>query len=112
MTAKAFATTFAALLFSAVSSPLLAQDNMMAEGTMMMEMDPMAEECFTKAHAETDMMKMDTMMSECVAMYPDAAPADCYNHAHMEADAMKMEEMMAACTEKYPDAMAAMTGAM
>jgi hypothetical protein len=112
MTAKTFATTLAALLFAAASTPLLAQDNMMSEGTMMMEMDPMAEECFTKAHAESDMMKMDTMMADCVAMYPDAAPADCYNRAHMETDAMKMETMMADCTAKYPEAMSAMTGAM
>ena len=112
MTAKVFVTSLAALMFAVGAGPLAAQDNMMSEGTMMIEMDPMAEECFTKAHTETDMMKMETMMSECVAMYPDAAAADCYNRAHMETDAMKMDEMMAGCTEIYPEAMAAMAGSM
>lgn len=119
MTSKSLAMALAAfMVLAGLSGPAFAQDAMMSEGAMapmadgMMPMDPMAEECFTKAHAETDMMKMDTMMAECVQMYPDAAAADCYNHAHMETDAMKMDEMMASCTEKYPDAMGAMQTAM
>ena len=112
MILKSLAAPLMALMFAA-SFSASAQDAMapMGEGGMM-PMDPMAEECFTKAHAETDMMKMGTMMDECVAMYPDAAPADCYNHAHMETDAMKMDSMMSECMEKYPDAMNAMTTAM
>ena len=112
MTSKSLTASLAALLL-AVSFSASAQDAMSPMGEDgMMPMDPMAEECFTKAHTETDMMKMGTMMDECVAMYPDAAAADCYNQAHMETDAMKMEAMMADCTTKYPDAMSAMTGAM
>ena len=110
MTARLFVTIIAALMLA--TAPVAAQDNMMSEGSMMMEMDPMAADCFAKAHAETDMMKMEPMMAECVAMYPEAAPADCYNQAQMQTDAMKMDEMMAACTEMYPDAMAAMKGSM
>jgi hypothetical protein len=94
------------LALGLATSPVLAQDTMAMDPAM----DPMATECITKAEAETDAMKMDTMMTECGEMYPEAVAAHCMMKADMEADAMKKEEMAKACTEMYPDAMA--TGAM
>jgi hypothetical protein len=84
-------------------TPAAAQDAM-AGG--MMAADPMATECIDKAEAETDAMKMDSMMTECATMYPDAVAAHCAMKADMETDAMKKTEMMAACDAMMPGAMA------
>jgi hypothetical protein len=90
------------MLALALATPASAQDTMAMDPAM----DPMATECITKAEAETDAMKMDTMMAECGEMYPEAVAMHCMHKAEMETDAMKKEEMAKACTEMYPDAMA------
>ncbi len=94
---------FALALFAA---PAQAQ-NAMAPGNSMMSgnMDPMATECIAKADAETDIMKMTTMMAECGKTYPDAVMAHCMSKAEMETDAMKHDEMAKACHDMAPGAM-------
>jgi hypothetical protein len=79
-----------------------AMEPMMPEG---MKVDPMATECMTMAGKETDMAKMEAMVGECKAKYPDAAAIECTTMASMEKDAMKMDSMMAECKTMYPAAM-------
>jgi hypothetical protein len=94
--------TLAAFCLSA--APAFSQDAM--AGGAMMAADPMATECIAKAEAETDAMKVDTMMAECATMYPDAVAAHCMMKAEMETDAMKKTDMMAACEAMAGGAMA------
>ena len=70
-----------------LSAPAFAQDAM--SGGSMMADDPMATECIEMAAAETDMMKMESMMADCAVKYPDAVAAHCMMKAEMETDAMK-----------------------
>ena len=105
--AAAAAPLVAMCLFSV---PAFAQDAM--SGGSMMADDPMATECIEMAAAETDMMKMESMMADCAVKYPDAVAAHCMMKAEMETDAMKKDEIMADCEAMVPGAMAgdAMSG--
>ena len=69
-----------------------------------MNVDPMAAECMTSAGMETDMGKMDAMVTDCKAKYPDAAAIECMMKAHMETDMAKMDAMNAECKAMYPNA--------
>ena len=93
---------FALALFAA---PALAEDAMAPANSMMGDTDPMATDCIAKADAETDMMKMEAMMTDCGKMYPDAVMAHCMMKADTETDAMKHDDMVKACDEMAPGAM-------